>query len=275
MAEPQEDQYDTTMTLRLASQTGSPQRPEPYVRRLVAGCPTICDGAVAIRCLEQTEMAPPRYPPAAPDHPNLALAAAHLRRWPAAYAQFKGLVDTVHPCLDAEIQPKYRDISVGSSSYSHERWFGTICVTVDHPLGCAQAFVHEMAHQKLRALGVSETAAWRLITNSPAERYPSPLQIRHLVPMTALLHDLYTFLHVTALDICLLRTEPDQENHRLLLDLLMRNAIRVEHGLHTLQSHVRTDAAGARFIDGLMQWGTRSLQAGREILRRHGYDLED
>jgi hypothetical protein len=49
MAEPQNDGYDTEMTLRLAEHGVTPLRTEPYRRRPVDGAATLCAGAVAIR----------------------------------------------------------------------------------------------------------------------------------------------------------------------------------------------------------------------------------
>src|SRR5205085_3552588 len=199
MAEPQADQYDTQITLALATTTPSPLRPEPHRCLPIASGQTICDGRVSVAHIAQTEMAPPHFPPAPLDHPNLAAAIVYLRRWPAAYEQFSTLIDTVHPCLDASIQPEFREVSVGSSSHSYEQWFGTVFLTVDNALGCAQALVHELAHQKLRALGVSFEQAWRLITNDPAVLYPSPIKLGRQRPMTAVLHAEYSFIYVTEL----------------------------------------------------------------------------
>jgi HEXXH motif-containing protein len=272
MAEPQEDGYDTEVTLALATTTASPLRAEPYVRRAVEGCQTICDGQVAVRYLDQQEMAPPQFEPAPADHPNLLRAVEYLRRWPAAYEQFKALIDTVHPCLDQQIAPEYRDLTVGSSSHSYEHWFGAVLVTADHAIGCAQALVHEMAHQKLRALGVSLEQAWRLVTNDPAQLYPSPIKIGRQRPMTAVLHAEYSFIYVTELDIRMLEAEADEVVRDQMLQLLMRNVVRMESGYETLARNIKTDSAGAAFVEAFLGWAGRAIERGYELLNENGYE---
>lgn len=272
MAEPQADQYDTRVTLALATTSGSPLRPEPYVRRSPAGLPTIAGTDVAIRYLDQPELAPPRFELAPANHANLPRALAFLRRWPAAYQQFLALVDSAHPCVDPQIPPHLRAVTSGSCSHSHEQWFGTLCVTVDDAIGCAQAFVHEMAHQKLRALGVSIESAWRLIVNDPAERYPSPIRIGVARPMTAILHAQYSFIYIVELDLRMLAAEDDPATRDRILQLLLRNVVRMDAGYETLARNVRTDAAGARFVGAFLAWARRALELGYQALNTNGYE---
>lgn len=272
MAEPQFDQYDTEMTLTLATTSGSPLRPEPYVRRSSDGLPTIAGTGIAVRILEQRELAPPRFALAPPDHPNLANALAYLRRWPEAYAQFLALIDSVHACVDPAIPAETLAVTTGSCSHSHEWWFGTICVTVDHAVGCAQAFVHEMAHQKLRALGVSVESAWRLVANDPAELFLSPIRIGVARPMTAVLHAQYSFIYVVELDLRMLAGETDPVVRDQILQLLLRNVVRMEAGYETLARNVRTDAFGAAFVDAFLQWARRAIDRGYDALNENGYE---
>ena len=200
MAAPQEDGYDTEITLQLAEHGASPLRPEPYRRRSVDGAATFCDGTVAVRLAPELGLMTAKLLPAAVDHPNLAVGAAFLARWPAAYVQFGRLMDTVYPYTDPE-QAKQGEWALGSSSHSYEEDFGSIHATVDDPLGFAQALIHEMAHQKLRALGVSLESAHRLVTNDPGQLFDSPIRKDCARPMTAVFHAQYSFIHVTALDL--------------------------------------------------------------------------
>lgn len=265
VAEPQADQYDTHVTLACAAANG-------YLRRPTEGLHTIADGAVAIRVLDQPDLAPPRFAIAPPDHPNLPKAIDFLRRWPAAYEQFQALVDSVHACSDSTIPPALLEVTVGSCSHSHEQWFGTMCVTVDNALGTAQAFVHEMAHQKLRALGVSVESARRLVSNDPAELYPSPIKIGRQRPMTAVLHAQYSFIYVIELDLHMLATEEDERMRHHILQLLLRNVVRMEAGHETLARNVRTDDDGARFLDAFLTWSRRAIAAGYDALDANGYE---
>src|SRR5260221_11585139 len=90
---------------------------------------------------------------------------------------------------------------LGSSSHSDEAEFGIIYASVESPLCLAQAMVHEMAHHKLRALGISAESATRLITNDPAQLFDCPIRKDRKRPMIALFHEEYTFVHVTCLDL--------------------------------------------------------------------------
>ncbi len=280
MAEPQLDQYDTRVTLAAATTSGSPLRPEPYVRRATAGLPTIAGTEIAIRTLDQLDLRPPRFTPAPPDHPNLGKALCYLRRWPAAYDQFLALIDSVHPCIDQQFDRQFLtgtgslsvSLTEGSYSRSQEWWFGTLCVTVDSAAGCAEAFVRELAHQKLRALGVSQESAWRLVTNSPAELFPTPLSQCVARPMTSVLHALYSLLYVVELDLRMFAAEADPAVRERMLRLLRRNVARAESGCETVARNIRTDAAGAQFIRALLRWARRAIERGYVALDGHGFD---
>lgn len=270
MAEPQEDRYDTRVTLELATTCGSPLRREPYVRRAVADAPTIFDGAVAVRYISETCPGLPRHAHGPVDHPNIARAAEYVRRWPAAFAQFRALMDSFHPMTDAGVPPALDGSVLGSSSHSEESMFGTMWATFYDPLGLAQAFVHEMAHQKLRALGVSLEAADRLITNRPGELYASPIRKDRPRPMTAVFHAQYSFIYVTALDLRMIETETDPRTLSSLLTLLGRNVPRIEEGLRVIREHVQVDEDGRVFVDAFIDWAARVIREGNAVLRHAG-----
>jgi len=273
LARPQEDGYDTEVILDLATGGGSLLRPEPWRRRSAEGAPTLFGGRVAVRNREQGGLPAPHYAPAAPDHPNLAAAAAILSLWPAAAAQFATLVDTIQPWTDTTIPDHARAIP-GSSSHSEEAEFGIVMVTVDSPFGLAQALVHEMAHHKLRALGVSLLRAERLVANDPNQLYTSPIIVGRKRPMTAVLHAQYSFIHVTALDVAVYRGAGEaSELREQAVYLLARNVPRMEAGYDELGRHLQTDEDGAAFQSGFMAWSAEVLSAGRAILDAEGYGM--
>ncbi|MGJ5175406.1 aKG-HExxH-type peptide beta-hydroxylase [Bradyrhizobium oligotrophicum] len=272
IAAPQADGYDTDIVVALASSGPSLLRPMPWQRRAPDGAPTLFGGRVAIRNRAEPGLAPPRYAPAAPDHPHLAIAEALLDAWPEAAAQVPRLLDTIEVYTDTSMPPDIWLRVPGSSSHSLEAEFGTIMVTIDSPIALAQAIVHEMAHHKLRALGVSLEQAQRLITNDPAALYRSPIITTRRRPMTAVLHAQYSFIHVTALDVAIhdaTATPADQK--RLALFLLARNVPRMEAGFEEIRAHVQTDANGAVFIDAFMTWSSQVLTRARAILEVNGF----
>lgn len=270
MAEPQEDQYDTGVIWERVTTTITPLRREPHARRPIGGAPAIFDGAVAVRCLRERG---PRYPVCenAPlDHPHIAAAVELVRRWPAVFEQYRRLMDSFHPLTDTSIPPEKRAVSLGSSSHCEQAWFGTMYATVDDPLGLAQAFVHEMAHNKLFGLGLYlERSTSGLIVNPPDRLFNSPIRKDRLRPMTAVFHAQYSFMHVTELDIRMIESATDDTVRRRALHLLRRNVRRMMEGDEELRAHVQVDEAGACFMDGFQRWSERVLGRGNALLSEH------
>lgn len=270
LAFPQEDGYDTSSLLRLVSQGVMPLQSCPYERRPTDGAVTFCDGAVAVRQAPPAGLSSAHVSPAAPSHGNLPIAAAYLARWSAAYDQFKLLTDTVYPYSDAH-QAKAGAAAFGSSSHSHENDFGSILVTVDDPIGTAQALIHEMAHHKLRALGIFFERAERFILNPPDQLLPSPVRRGKLRPMTAVFHAQYSFMHITALDLRLLEHSENIDEQNRILMLLSRNIIRMKAGYPLIAREIKTDYSGKLFVDSFMAWSADTLEEGHKVLADHGY----
>lgn len=270
LAEPQADQYDTEIALRLATTTVGPERPQFYQRMPVGSAPAVFDGQVAVRHVYRTlpEFGPllGQYPDAPADHPNIALAAEHVRCWPAAFAQCQRLLEAIHPALDPQMPLVSSEIYRGSSCHSFERLFGTMWATIFCPLGLAEAMVHEMAHQKLRVLGVSFESATTVVGNDPTDLYVSPIIKDRLRPMTAVLHAEYSYVHVTALDIHLLRAERDPARRAVLREVLARNLARIEEGIDCIRTHFRPGEHGRAFMEGFYDWTARTVRAGHELL---------
>lgn len=273
IARPQADGYDTEVIRAFATSTGSLLRAEPWQRRSSEGAPSLFGGRVAVRNRESGGLSAPKYAPAPCDHPNLAEAERILRYWPEAAAQFPELIDTIQPWLDTEIHTTARAVP-GSSSHSLEEEFGVVMITIDSAFGAAQALVHEMAHHKLRALGVSLLSADRIVANDPALLYRSPIIVDRKRPMTAVLHAQYSFIHVTALDVAVYRgaaAEPDLRQDAVFL--LARNIPRMEAGYEELDRHLETDDEGTAFCKGFMHWSREVIAEGRAILDAEGFGL--
>ena len=274
MAVPQDDGYDTDVLLHMATTGPSLLRPQRYRRRPVGEDPSLFDGQVAVRNPPTGGLTEPKYAPASPSHPHLKQAEALLKTWPAVARQFARLVDTVQPWTDTSASPEYWLMVPGSSSHSEEAEFGTIMVTIGSPIALAQAMVHEMAHHKLRALGISLLKASHLVINDPTQLHRSPIITNKRRPMTAVLHAQYSFIHVTALEIAIYEHDEtsDEEKDRAI-HLLARNVPRMEAGQEEIEAHIRTDADGAMFVGAFMTWSGHVLAKGRAILDAHGYGI--
>ena len=261
MAEPQDDRYDTVTALRLIEEEVTPWRPHASAREPVQDAPSVCDGTVAIAIRDMPLLPGPRFAPVNELHPNFTKALDYVGRWPAAIAQFPEIIHTVQCFTDTTVAPR-----LGSASHSVNDRFGVIGLTVDCPLATAQAVVHETAHNKLRAMGVANEDAIRIVVNPPTDLFSSPVVVDQLRPMSAVLHAEYSFIHVTQLDLMMLEREEDDQIRADILVLLARNVPRMEAGFVTIQRHIRTDKAGEVFIDAFLDWSDRVLRAGRRVL---------
>lgn len=274
LAEPQADQYDTDVILRLASSTISADRPQPYERTPVGESPAAFDGQVAIRhvyrSLPEFELMSAQFLDAPADHPNIGIAAEHVRSWPIAFAQCQRLLEAIHPAIDPRMPFESAEIYRGSACHSFERLFGTMWATIFCPIGLAEAIVHEMAHQKLRVLGVSFESATTVVGNDLSELYVSPIIKERLRPMTAVLHAQYSYVHVTTLDIHILKAERDSTKREVFGRVLERNLSRIEEGYGTLRKQFRPGEHGREFMEGFFGWTEKTIGLAKELLGRGG-----
>jgi HEXXH motif-containing protein len=257
VAEPQPDQYDTEVVLARLGQVEGFRRP-------LGDTPTIFDGAVAVRPLEGPYLKM-GFSSAPLEDERIRLAESYVRQWPTVFQQFKSLIYAFYPLHDvsgARIRPGRR----GYSSHSFESRIGTLCASIEDPIGTAEAFVHEMAHNKLRSLGIMFESTQGFIANDPQDLYPSPIRIGVLRPMTAVFHAEYSFIYVTQLYLMMLAADPEEEMRKYLLLLLQTVLTRMEEGFKVIEDNIRVDAIGRPFVDGFMDWAGRVLADGRAIL---------
>jgi hypothetical protein len=255
LAQPQADQYDSHVTLAFARRRG-------YVRPPRRRGPDLFAGAVALCPSHQF---PPPCVPAPADHPGMRRGAEALRLWPVGFQQVQLLVDSVSAFVDGTTS---EDLVVGCMSGPGPTGFGSVAATVNHPVGFAEAIVHEMAHHKLRALGVQVEVAEGLLTNPPGQLFKSPIRYDRLRPMTAVLHAQYSYTYVAALDVAIVRAarEPARDRH-VAEGSLAVILPKLEFGLGILRAHAETDRAGSEFLAGLYAWTDRVLAEGHDILR--------
>ena len=274
LAEPQADEYDTEVILALAATTTSPERLQPYVRTPPGNSPSVFDGQVAVRYVYHSlpDFAPlkAQYPDAPANHRNIGIAAEHVRKWPVAFRQCQRLLEAIHPGMDPAMPLESDEIYRGSLCHSYECLFGTMWSTIFCPIALAEAIVHEMAHQKLRVLGVSFESARTIVGNKQSDTYISPIIKDRRRPMTAVLHAEYSYVHVTALDIHLFKAERDAARRKALAEVLERNMLRIEEGYGTLQEQFKPGEHGREFMEGFLRWTERTIAEAAELLGRKG-----
>jgi HEXXH motif-containing protein len=263
LAATQEDQYDTDVVLALAERRG-------FVRVDSAGKPRFL-GRIAI-----TNSSPnlaPDCDPTTPDHPNIAAAEELIRLWPAMAEQLPRLTDQLNLFLH-EKSP-YLDDGVGSMSNAGDGRWGTISSTINSAVGFAGSLVHEMAHHKLRALGVEFESAEHLILNPSEQRFRSPVRYDCLRPMSAVLHGQYAFLY--SAEMCLRIVQADRDSargRRVATDALAVKLPKLVFGLEVLNSHAITDENGAEFLEGLNEWCLRLFEEGFDLLKEMGISMK-
>lgn len=261
VAEPQPDQYDTEVVLKRLSQMEGFRRPPP-----LGDMPAIFDGAVAVRPLEGPYLKM-GFSSAPLEDQRIRLAEGYVRQWPIVFQQFKSLIYAFYPLSDpsgARIRPGGK----GYASHSFESRIGTLCASIEDPIGTAEAFVHEMAHNKLRSLGIMFESTQGFIANDPEDRYLSPIRIGVLRPMTAVFHAEYSFIYVTQLYLTMLAADPEEETRKYLLILLKTLLPRMEAGFEVIEANIQVDSIGRPFVDGFMDWARRVLADGRALLDR-------
>jgi HEXXH motif-containing protein len=252
VAEPQPDGYDTGVALALAKR-------ELNWQPLPAAAPHAFGGRVALRPWRSQAPLDPALVPGSLDDPILRRAEGCVKTaWPLLHRQFAALVAELAPM---NLRGGAGAGRIGSYSGHAPAPPFAIYVTCFDTFGTAESLVHEMAHIKLRCLGLQVESATRLIVNRTAELYRSPLR-SYPRPMTAVFHAFYSWLHITELDLRWAETDP----HRALLRLA-RNCDWIEAMGREIAAHVRTDAAGECFLPPVFAWAGRLLTQGRALLR--------
>lgn len=249
LAEPQLDGYDVEGALAIHG--------EPVSR--FNDRHTFCDGLVSVRSIKSQPA--PWLVPGPLDHPNLAEAEALLKRWPAGYRSFTGLISVFYPLIDTT-----RDEGYGSTCGSDEREPHALYATVYDALGLAEALVHEAAHQKLRRLGIRLESHTRLIANDSGELYVSPVRKDKLRPMSAVVHAQYSYTYVLSLDVAAYEAETDQAERQKIRHALEINTARMREGRTEIQNNLKTTTEGAGFFDGYFDWLDRTLAESADLL---------
>ncbi|WAS90438.1 aKG-HExxH-type peptide beta-hydroxylase [Nannocystis punicea] len=269
LAAPQDDGHDAAVIVRLAA-ARFPQLDAARAEALAAAEVRVCDGRVAVRHVGERCPRAPDYEHGPLADPGLEQALRLLARWPAAARQLPQIVHTISP-MRAAARPTARWPELrGSASTSQSSQFGVLWVTTHDPAATAQALVHEMAHNKLFALGLELESSARLIKNPLDRLYVSPIRTDRKRPMSAVFHAQYSFMHVTALDVAMLAGETDRDMRDYLAGLLRRNVERMEAGRREIAEHVETDADGAVFVAAFLDWTAQVLEAGHRALAEHG-----
>jgi hypothetical protein len=275
MAEPQEDEYDTRIILDFARAEESPRACEIYVPRPISGHPTIFDSQAAIRHLHETCPYEPRLKNGPLGHPNINTAVEYVRRWPVIFNQFRQLIDTFSPIIDTTLSPgdgEQGELS-GSVSYSEEDIFGAVAATFFDPIGLAEAFVIQLANNKLSAVGISsDDDSTFLVLNLPGEIFKGQMIENEEVTIKRTFKDKYAYAHAVQLDIKMLEQETKDTDLTKLLKTLGSNIFKLEQDLQGVREQLKVDEAGQIFVDGFFSWVERTIDRGDKLLKQNGME---
>jgi hypothetical protein len=70
----------------------------------------------------------------------------------------------------------------------------------------------------------------------------------------------------------MLEAESDELSRQHILQLLMRNVVRMEAGYETLSRNLQTDDAGDIFARAFLRWAERAIERGYQLLNKNGYE---
>jgi len=246
---PPADGLDTRFALNVARLRG-------WTRKRVAADERLFDGRVALLPLPDHAPLPVGWRRGNPHEANFREAEEILSSlWPEVAEQFGELVSVAY-AVDLE--------SPWRQGYSSDHWITgpfTMAVTGLDAYGTAEGLVHEMAHLKLIYLGVPREGASELLLNPPTELHPSPVRGCDR-PLTAILHALYSWMHMLELQLRMLPTRRQQALQRLA-----RNVAWVAEMDQLVARKARWSRSGEAFHAGARTWIDELLRAGRSSLQ--------
>ena len=261
VAQPQEDLSDIEVALSVFCSKNGDQRLKPGVLGGLDLEHTICDGTVAVvYCYPEDTVPPPSAPR---NHPSLAGADEYLRRWPLGRNAVMALIHSLHPFHDPD------EVMSGASvchSSDKPADFGAILSTIDSPYHLAENIIHETAHQKLFALGIRKESCDGFVANSRKKRLKSPVVPEYSRPMTALVHEIYAYMYVTAFNLSLLQIGLDAEDESRVRGRIDKGLRLLGEGAREMKPYRRADRLGQPFFEGFDLWLDEILDRAADVV---------
>ena len=255
MAEPQSDGYDTIVTNEL--------------RRSESGRSVIRGHARPVNALPITHMpklADVKLAFVSGTHPVVQRGLNLLSSWSLGRQQVMALIDSVQTGCQPD---RVKDGILGTACGSSSETLTVVQSVADSRVGFAEGIVHELGHQKLRTLGVAFESAARLLGPDNSPRFPSPIRMDKLRPLSAVLHAQYSYTYVLALYCAILDSDADPEaQHALINDRLPYILPRMRFGMSVLDTEL-FNVDGRSFTSALHKWTGRLIDHCAAVLSRH------
>lgn len=175
----------------------------------------------------------------------------YLSAWPAGYYALQHYLDEFWPW---EFQGPYgKGCSSGHFVPTKRLPIHAVYIVMNDPEGCAQGIYHEMAHLRLRSLGIEmETHSGLLLTNEDAELYTSSVRFDKKRPMPAVLQGLYAWLMFVENDWQLFHAGLTPVGE--LRAYTAHNLPKIANGVQEVKMYARTTPAGEIFLASLYDW---------------------
>ncbi|WP_452601348.1 aKG-HExxH-type peptide beta-hydroxylase [Pontimicrobium sp. MEBiC06410] len=259
MAVPQPDASDTMLILKHAKNSNLIPTP-PHKENE----PKLFNNKVTLRHFTWDENFLSRFKHAPFNHPSIKEAENIIKLWPEVYTQFGDIITAFNPVLIQGVEDQ-KDYG-GSNSHQPNNTLGSVWATVHNPVLLAQALVHEMAHNKLFALGQHFTSKSPLFKNEDHELFDSPIRLDIPRPISAVFHGVYAFTHVLALDNILFKKgNTDYKNQ--VLNVLEHNALRVKKGLFLIEKCAKLTEQGHAFLTTFSKWANQEITEALNTLK--------
>lgn len=184
-------------------------------------------------------------------HPNIRRAEKWINSWGNLKAELFELISFITPCHEPFARTKnFPGCSCGSDL---SRPFG-LWTTVDSVVGISEGIFHEMAHQKLRHLGVTFDDGGLLLNNPATQTDLSPIRLDVLRPISAILHAQYSYSYVFDVYLHALKEDLDNDEKHELRLAISRVLSRLRFGRSTLLRLARPTNLGEQFLTELWRW---------------------
>jgi len=222
----------------------------------------------------QNLMTEPRYIQANVNSPEIFESFNYLSSWADGFKQFEQLCKAIYFMNDTKIQPEYRDLSVGASSASYGLPPGYMCVTSDNALGCAQGLIRELAHLKLRLMGIDEKSQDSPIFINPKVKKDDPcLRDIMLNSVNQMFHEFYTGIHLLELSLSIYKTKLSSFEREQVEQLMSKNVIRMSKGVFELLPNIAYPAEFGPFMENVKKWSLDLIQQTIATLKETEYRL--
>lgn len=261
---PQEDGYDTWVINKFLNEKyGWTHSAPPSTHRL-------CNGRVAVLNDPRGRILGSVKTPGADNCADIITSEQvqtidrHLAAWSEGYASIGNFLEVFYPKSYNLAGPGFRGSSSGHLALDQGAPKVNVDVTINDPEGCSAGIYHEVAHNRLEAIGMDiNFHDGRLIENRADELYDSPVRYDQKRPMCAVIHGLYAWVMLTESDYWCGRNINAKDACEYYMSW---HVPQIEWGLEEVRKYVRPTPEGMPFVDALLEWSDDLVTRSKALL---------